>query len=196
MRKVRLNSSIPQDVRQKILKDIHIVDNGIEFIKMCVAQPAEGAIDSIKQTLVYILATVKDLTNYVGAQSINSARLPVGGAQTDVDAEFLEEVSSIIGLEDGQSIDLSRAQLLYNEDTMELILTDEEEVPDGYDVVGVVTETPATDDSNEDDDDEEDKEPKNAESADKETTENNSTEEQPAEPKTESAAPSEESEEF
>lgn len=197
MRKVRLNSGFNYMQTRNLAEEATFLGNCAEAIRMFVAQPGPDVVDAVKQTLVEAQKSVDRLNKYANSASVNSARLPVGGEQNDVDAEFLDEASSIIGLEDGQSIDLSKAQLLYNEDTMELMLTDEDEVPDGYDVVGVVEETPASDDSNEDEDDDgEAKEPEDAESADKETTDDASAEEQPAAPKAESESPAEESEEF
>lgn len=196
MRKIRLNSGLSSDMRRRILQDVNLISANLDFVQRAVAVN-DTSIGSIKEALAKASATMIALENYVGSKSVNSARLPVGGEQDDVDAEFLDNADSILGLEDGQSIDLSKAQLLYNEDTMELVLTDEDEVPDGYAVVGVVEETPATDNSNEDEDDDgEAKEPEDAEAADKETTDDASAEEQPAAPKAESESPAEESEEF
>lgn len=58
-----------------------------------------------------------------------------------VDEEFLNDVSSIITLEDGSSLDLNRARVLYNPHTHRLQITDAESDPKDYVQLATLTIT-------------------------------------------------------
>ena len=126
---------------------------------------------------------------------VNSARLPVGGEADSDDTAFLEDVDSVLGLENGESIDISKAQLLYNQDTLELMLTDEDDIPDGFEVVGTVVETEDTENAAEDAEDKpEDTADNAAGGEDAGSAEDNSTAEEPAEGASSEEKPAEEPE--
>lgn len=63
---------------------------------------------------------------------INSAAITPSNLDSQIDEEFLQDMSSTIVLEDGSSIDLRRARLLYNPDTKQIQLTDAEATPKGF----------------------------------------------------------------
>ena len=145
MRKIRLNSSIAPELRRKLLEDMKFFDSCKKAIEMFVTTPADNVERSIQQVLREAQKRLDTVMEYMGVTSVYSARLPVGGENSTADSQFLEDADSVLGLEDGQSINLSKAQLLYNEETLELILTDEETIPDGFAVVGIVQETEDSD---------------------------------------------------
>lgn len=147
MRKVRLNSSIVYENQRQLIDDMRFIGDCVEAVEMFVAAPGPDVDTAVKAALTEMQKQLDQVMKYMGMLKMNSAKLPVGGENEDVDAEFMDEVDSILGLEDGQSIDISKARLAYNEDTQELMLTDEDDIPEGYEVVGEVVETPDTDDS-------------------------------------------------
>lgn len=61
--------------------------------------------------------------------------------ENPVDAEFLEDVKNIITLEDGTSLDLNRARLLYNPNTHQVQLTDAEANPKDFVQLATLTIT-------------------------------------------------------
>ena len=61
--------------------------------------------------------------------------------ENPVDEEFLNDVSNIITLEDGTSLDLSRARLLYNPHTHQVQLTDAEANPKDFVQLATLTIT-------------------------------------------------------
>jgi len=63
---------------------------------------------------------------------LNSAEITPGNAEHDVDEQFMQDMDSIITLEDGSSINLKKARLLYNPDSKKIELTDNEATPTGY----------------------------------------------------------------
>lgn len=79
---------------------------------------------------------------------INAATVSPGRYQKDVDNEFMEEVSSIITLEDGTSLNLRNAVVLYNPDSRKIQITDSETIPSGYEQLATLrlTDEPVADD--------------------------------------------------
>lgn len=63
---------------------------------------------------------------------INSAAISPSKYEHQVDEEFLQDVSSIITLEDGSSIDLKKAVLLYNPNTRQIQLSDSDTLPEDF----------------------------------------------------------------
>lgn len=61
--------------------------------------------------------------------------------ENPVDAEFLNDVKNIITLEDGTSLDLNRARLLYNPHTHQVQLTDAEANPRDFVQLATLTIT-------------------------------------------------------
>ena len=144
MRKVRLNSGIVHDNARQLLDDTHYLGNCVKAIEMFVAAPGPDVDNAVKKTLIELQRQLDNVMGYMGMLKVNSAKLPVGSETASDDTTFLEAADSVLGLADGESIDISKAQLLYNEDTLELMLTDEEDVPEGFDVVGTFVETEDT----------------------------------------------------
>lgn len=180
MRKVRLNSGIVHDNARQLLDDTHYLGNCVKAIEMFVAAPGPDVDNAVKKTLIELQRQLDNVMGYMGMLKVNSAKLPVGSETASDDTAFLEAADSVLGLEDGESIDISKAQLLYNEDTLELMLTDEEDVPEGFDVVGTVVETEDTEDDAEEAAGEEQEKPEEP-AADTEGVENTSNAEEPAE---------------
>jgi hypothetical protein len=150
MRKIHLNSGVVQDHAQQLLDDMHTVGNYIEAIEMFIVNPGPNCDATVKEALIHVQKQLDKVKGYMGMMKVNSARLPVGGEANSDDTAFLEDADSILGLENGESIDLSKAQLLYNPDTLKLMLTDEADIPDGFEVVGTVVETEDTENAAED----------------------------------------------
>lgn len=150
MRKVHLNCSVVQDHARQLLDDMHTIGDYIEAIEMFIVNPGPNSDATVKEALIRVQKQLDKVKGYMGMMRVNSARLPVGGEADSDDTAFLEDVDSILGLENGESIDLSKAQLIYNQDTLELILTDEADIPDGFEVVGTVVETEDTENAAED----------------------------------------------
>lgn len=193
MRKVRLNSGIVQDNARQLLADMHYLGNCIEAVEMFVAAPGPDVDSAVKQTLIEAKKQLEKVMGYMGMLKVNSAKLPIGSETESDDTTFLEAADSVLGLEDGESIDISKAQLLYNEDTLELMLTDEEEIPEGFDVVGTVVETEETEDDAEEAAGKEQEEPAEPAAEGLEGVEDTSNAGEPAEP-AEGAAPAAEGE--
>lgn len=73
---------------------------------------------------------------------INSgAHVTPGRFENPVDEEFLDDVKNIITLEDGTSLDLNRARLLYNPNTHQVQLTDSEANPKDFIQLATLTIT-------------------------------------------------------
>ena len=206
MRKVRLNSGIVQDNARQLLADMHYLGNCIEAVEMFVAAPGPDCDSKVKESLIHVQKQLDKVKGYMGMMRVNSARLPVGGEADSDDTAFLEDVDSVLGLENGESIDISKAKLLYNQDTLELMLTDEDDIPDGFEVVGTVVETEDTENAAEDAEDAEDQPKDTAEDTAEDTADNaaggedassaedTSTAEEPAESASSEEKPTEEPE--
>lgn len=63
---------------------------------------------------------------------INSAAVSPSTYSNAVDEEFLQDMSSIITLEDGSSLDLKNAVLLYNPDNHKIQISDANNIPKGF----------------------------------------------------------------
>ena len=63
---------------------------------------------------------------------INSASISPSQYDSETDEEFVQELSSLITLEDGSSLNLKKAVLLYNPKTRKIQLTDSESVPEDF----------------------------------------------------------------
>jgi hypothetical protein len=195
MRKVHLNSSVVQEHARQLLDDMHTVSNYIEAIEMFVVNPGPNCDSTVKEALIHVQKQLDKVKGYMGLMRVNSARLPIGGEADSDDTAFLEDVDSVLGLENGESIDISKAQLLYNQDTLELMLTDEDDIPDGFEVVGTVVETEDTENAAEDAEDQpEDTADNAAGDEDADSTANTSTSEEPAEGASSEEKPAEEPE--
>lgn len=182
MRKVYLNSGVVQEHERQLLDDMHTVGNYIEAIEMFIVNPGPDCDDTVKESLICVQKQLDKIKGYMGMIRVNSARLPVGGEADSDDTAFLEDVDSILGLENGESIDISKAKLLYNQDTLELMLTDEDDIPDGFEVVGTVVETDDTENAAEDGEDKpEDTSDNAAGGEDAGNAEDTNTSEEPAE---------------
>lgn len=199
MRKVHLNSGVVQEHARQLLDDMHTVSNYIEAIEMFVVNPGPDCDSTVKEALIHVQKQLDKVKGYMGLMRVNSARLPIGGEADSDDTAFLEDVDSVLGLENGESIDISKAKLLYNQDTLELMLTDEDDIPDGFEIVGTVVETEDTENAAEDAEDKpEDTAEDTAENAaggeDAGTAEDTSTTEEPAEGASSEEKPAEEPE--
>lgn len=73
---------------------------------------------------------------------LDSAAVAPGKFERSVDDEFMQDLSSVIVLEDGSSLDLSKAVLLYNPNTHKIQLTDSNNVPKDFVQVATLTVTP------------------------------------------------------
>lgn len=195
MRKVHLNSSVVQEHARQLLDDMHTVSNYIEAIEMFVVNPGPNCDSTVKEALIHVQKQLDKVKGYMGLMRVNSARLPIGGEADSDDTAFLEDVDSVLGLENGESIDISKAKLLYNQDTLELMLTDEDDIPDGFEIVGNVVETEDTENAAEDAEDKpEDTADNAAGGEDASSAEDNSTAEEPAEGASSEEKPAEEPE--
>lgn len=199
MRKVHLNSGVVQENSYQLLDDMNTMSNYIEAIEMFVTNPGPDCDATVKQALSHIQNLLDKVMGYTGIVKVNSAKLPIGSNADSDDTAFLEDVDSVLGLENGESIDLSKAQLLYNQDTLELMLTDEDDIPDGFEVVGTVIETEDTENAAEDAEDQpedtaEDTADNTAGGEDAGSAENTSTAEEPADGASSEEKPAEEPE--
>lgn len=199
MRKVHLNSSVVQENSYQLLDDMNTMSNYIEAIEMFVTNPGPDCDATVKQALSHIQNLLDKVMGYTGIVKVNSAKLPIGSNADSDDTAFLEDVDSVLGLENGESIDLSKAQLLYNQDTLELMLTDEDNIPDGFEVVGTVVETEDTENAAEDAEDQpedtaEDTADNTAGGEDAGSAENTSTAEEPSDGASSEEKPAEEPE--
>lgn len=52
--------------------------------------------------------------------------------ENDVDEQFMQDVGSIITLEDGSSLDLNKAMLLYNPKTRQIQISDSKDIPSNF----------------------------------------------------------------
>lgn len=52
--------------------------------------------------------------------------------ENDVDEQFMQDVGSIITLEDGSSLDLNKAMLLYNPKTRQIQISDSKDIPSDF----------------------------------------------------------------
>lgn len=73
---------------------------------------------------------------------INAASVAPAQFDSTVDDEFMQDMSSIITLEDGTSLDLKKTVLLYNPNTHKIQLTDSDSVPKDFIQVATLTLTP------------------------------------------------------
>lgn len=62
--------------------------------------------------------------------------------ENTVDREFLQDLGSVITLEDGSSLDLSKAKLLYNPNTKKIQISDSDNVPPDFIQLATLTLTP------------------------------------------------------
>lgn len=72
---------------------------------------------------------------------VNSASVAPGRYDSEVDEQFMQDVGSIITLEDGSSLDLKRAVLLYNPKSKKIQLTDSDMYPADFIQVAVLNVT-------------------------------------------------------
>ena len=63
---------------------------------------------------------------------LNCAEITPGNAEHDVDEQFMQDLENVITLQDGSSINLNKAKLLYNPDTKQIELTDTDANPEGF----------------------------------------------------------------
>lgn len=63
---------------------------------------------------------------------INAAADISPGGFDDIDEQFMQDVGSIITLEDGSSLDLRKARLLYNPESRKIQLSDTDSSPAGF----------------------------------------------------------------
>lgn len=63
---------------------------------------------------------------------INSASISPGKYEQGIDSEFMEDMSSVITLEDGSSLDLKKTVLLYDPDSHKIQLSDSGDIPDNF----------------------------------------------------------------
>lgn len=74
---------------------------------------------------------------------INSAtEISPSQFEDTVDREFLQDLGSIITLEDGSSLDLSKARLLYNPNTKKIQISDSDSLPPDFIQLATLTLTP------------------------------------------------------
>lgn len=73
---------------------------------------------------------------------INSASISPGQYDSEVDEEFMQDLSSLITLEDGSSLNLKNAVLLYNPKTHKIQLTDSKTTPDDFVQIATLNITP------------------------------------------------------
>ena len=73
---------------------------------------------------------------------LNSAAVAPGKFEETVDDQFMQDMSSVITLEDGSSLDLKKAVLLYNPNTHKIQLTDSSDIPKDFTQVATLTVTP------------------------------------------------------
>ena len=73
---------------------------------------------------------------------LNSAAVAPGKFEETVDDQFMQDMSSVITLEDGSSLDLKKAVLLYNPNTHKIQLTDSSDIPKDFIQVATLTVTP------------------------------------------------------
>lgn len=72
---------------------------------------------------------------------VNSASVAPGRYDSEVDEQFMQDVGSIITLEDGSSLDLKKAVLLYNPKSKKIQLTDSDMYPADFIQVAVLNVT-------------------------------------------------------
>lgn len=75
---------------------------------------------------------------------VNSASVAPGRYDSEVDEQFMQDVGSIITLEDGSSLDLKKAVLLYNPKSKKIQLTDSDMYPADFIQVAVLNVTSQT----------------------------------------------------
>lgn len=106
---------------------------------------------------------------------INSAAVSPGKYDNAVDEEFMEDVGSIITLEDGSSLNLKQAVLLYNPKTKKIQLTDSDNYPNDYVQVASLTVTDQKPEPDDSDLVEPEIEPESPEESEEETEEDTSS---------------------
>lgn len=62
----------------------------------------------------------------------SSAEVSPSQFENDIDEQFMQDVDSIITLEDGSSLDLKKAVLLYNPKTRKIQISDSDSYPDDF----------------------------------------------------------------
>lgn len=62
----------------------------------------------------------------------SSAEVSPSQFENDIDEQFMQDVGSIITLEDGSSLDLKKAVLLYNPKTRKIQVSDSDSYPDDF----------------------------------------------------------------
>lgn len=72
---------------------------------------------------------------------VNAASVAPGRYDNEVDEQFMQDVGSIITLEDGSSLDLKKAVLLYNPKSKKIQLTDSDMYPADFIQVAVLNVT-------------------------------------------------------
>lgn len=72
---------------------------------------------------------------------INSASISPGKYEQGIDSEFMEAMNSVITLEDGSSLDLKKAVLLYDPDSHKIQLSDSGDIPDNFVQLATLTLT-------------------------------------------------------
>lgn len=72
---------------------------------------------------------------------VNAASVAPGRYDSEVDEQFMQDVGSIITLEDGSSLDLKKAVLLYNPKSKKIQLTDSDMYPADFIQVAVLNVT-------------------------------------------------------
>jgi hypothetical protein len=107
MRKVHLNSGVVQEHARQLLDDIHTVSNYIEAIEMFVVNPGPNCDSTVKEALIRVQKQLDKVKGYMGLMRVNSARLPIGGEADSDDTAFLEDVDSVLGLENGDLADVT-----------------------------------------------------------------------------------------
>lgn len=73
---------------------------------------------------------------------LNSAAVAPSKFEETVDDQFMQDMSSVLTLEDGSSLDLKKTVLLYNPNTHKIQLTDSGDIPKDFIQVATLTVTP------------------------------------------------------
>ena len=103
---------------------------------------------------------------------INSASISPGKYEQVIDSEFMEDMNSVITLEDGSSLDLKKTVLLYDPDSHKIQLSDSDDIPDNFVQLATLTLTKDKPEVVEDESFEEPTEAADEEMPEEEATEN------------------------
>ena len=109
---------------------------------------------------------------------INSASISPGKYEQGIDSEFMEAMNSVITLEDGSSLDLKKAVLLYDPDSHKIQLSDSGDIPDNFVQLATLTLTKDKPEVVEDESFEEPTEAADEEMFEEEATENGDDEDE------------------